>query len=383
MLKINLLPPGVRIAFSEFHLRVWKKYEQNLAESFGELTGTYITRRTIGGVEMTRYGILALVVLALGISTNAQSSPSNQANASAQAQTNASAAASANASKPNDQGTTNKQDSKAKSASASGNTSSSASASANGNSLNIASGTPIEAALVTPVDAKHNKPGDPVTAKTTQDVKQNGQTVLKKGSRLTGHVTQAEARSKQNSESSVGMVFDSAVMKNGQKVPMNLSIQALAAAANDTSANLANDQGAIDSMSEAGAGVAGTRPATGGGGPVRGAGGAAGGVGGTVRGVSNVAGGATSSAGTVGGVAGNVGQTAGGTLGATTRSAGSVGGLNTAGQLASGSSGVFNLQGLNLTSAASNGTTASVVNSTSRNVHLDSGTQMVLQVVNQ
>jgi hypothetical protein len=174
------------------------------------------------------------------------------------------------------------------------------------------------------------------------------------------------------------MVFDSAVMKNGQKVPINLSIQALAASANEASADLGNDQGTIDSMSEAGAGLAGARPGTGGG-----AGSTAGGVGGTVRGVSNVAGGATSSVGTVGGIAGNAGQTAGGTLSATTRSAGSVGGLNTAGQLSSGSSGVFNLQGLNLTSAASNGTTASVVNSTSRNVHLGSGTQMVLQVVNQ
>jgi hypothetical protein len=372
---------GAPIAFFRVHLRVWKKYEQNLAESFWELTGTY-NPRTMGGVKMTRYGILALIVLALAMSANAQNSPSNQANASAQAQTNASAAASANSSQPSDQkASTNKQDSK--SASASGNTSSSAAASANGNSLNIASGTPIEATLVTPVDAKHSKPGEPVVAKTTQDVKENGQTVLKKGSRLTGHVTQAEARSKANSESSVGMVFDSAVMKNGQKVPMNLSIQALAASANEASADLGNDQGTIDSMSQAGAGVAGARPATGGGGSVRGAGGAAGGVGGTVRGVSNAAGGATSSVGTVGGAAGGVGQTAGGTLGATTRSAGSVGGLNTAGQLASGSSGVFDLQGLNLTSAASNGTTASVVNSTSRNVHLDSGTQMVLQVVSQ
>ena len=336
---------------------------------------------------MTRYGILALVVLALGMSANAQNSPGNQVDASAQAQTNASAAASANASQPGDQGTsTNKQDSKAshsKSASASGNSSSSASASANGNSLGIASGTPIQATLETPVDAKHSKPGDPVTAKTTRDVKQNGQTVLKRGSRLNGHVTQAQARSKENSESSVGMVFDSAVMKNGQKVPMNLSIQALAASANEASAGLADDQGAIDSMSRDGRRNRRRGAAPGGNGLVRGGGGAAGGVGGTVRGVSSVAGGATSSAGTVGGAAGNVGQTTSGTLGATTRSAGSVGGLNTAGQLASSSSGVFNLQGLNLTSAASNGTTASVVNSTSRNVHLDSGTQMVLQVVNQ
>lgn len=336
---------------------------------------------------MARYGILALSVLALGMSTNAQSSPSNQVNASAQAQTSASATASASGSQSGNQGaSTDKQASKtshSSSASASGNSSTSAAASANGNSLNIASGTPISATLVTPVDAKHNKPGDPVVAKTTQDVKQNGQTVLKKGSRLTGHVTQTEARSKENSESSVGMVFDNAVMKNGQKVPMNLSIQALAASASHTSTAFADEQGSVGSMSQTGAGFTGAGAAPGGSGVVRGTGGAAGGVGGTVRGVSNVAGGATSSVGTVGGVAGNVGQTDGGTVGATTRSAGSVGGLNTAGQLASNSSGVFNLQGLNLTSAASNGTTASVVNSTSQNVHLDSGTQMVLQVVNQ
>jgi hypothetical protein len=249
--------------------------------------------------------------------------------------------------------------------------------------LGIASGTPIEAALVTPVDAKHSKPGDPVVAKTTQDVKEHGQTVLKKGSRLTGHVTQAQERSKANSESSVGMVFDNAVTKNGQKVPMNLSIQALAATANQTSAALADDQGSIDSVSQTGAGFTGAGSAPSGGGVARGGGGAVGGVGGTVRGVSNAAGGATSSVGTVGGVAGNVGQTAGGTVGATTRSAGSVGGLNSTGQLMSSSSGLFNLQGLNLNSAASNGTTASVVNSTTRNVHLDSGTQMVLQVVGQ
>ena len=219
---------------------------------------------------MTRYGILALIVLALGVSTNAQSSPSNQSNAPVQAQTNASATASANASQQDDKGTSaSKQastpsSSKSASASASGNTSSSASANANGNSLNIASGTPIQAALVTPVDAKHSKPGDPVVAKTTQDVKQDGQTVMKKGSRLNGHITQAQPRSGTDSQSSLGMVFDRAVTKNGQQVPMNLSIQALAAAANQTSAGLANDQGTIDSTSQAGGGFVGSAAPAGG-----------------------------------------------------------------------------------------------------------------------
>jgi hypothetical protein len=326
---------------------------------------------------MTRYGILAPLVLAFGISANAQSAASNHSGAaSVQAQANASATASAAASpQSSTQGSSGR--SSATSARASGNSSASASANANGNSLNIDSGTPIQAALVTSVDAKHSKPGDRVVAKTTRDVKQDGRTVLKKGSRLEGHITQAEARTRANSESSVAMVFDEAVTKKGQHVPMNLSVQALASAANQTSADLGNDEAGIDSMSGAGAGFAGAGPAPmagGGGGLVHGAGGAVGGLGG-------VAGGATNSVGAVGGVAGSAGHTVGGTAQATTRSAGSVGGLNSSGQLMSTSSGVFGLQGLDLSSAVSNGTSASVVNSTSRNVHLDSGTQMVLQVV--
>jgi hypothetical protein len=52
--------------------------------------------------------------------------------------------------------------------------------------------------------------------------------------------------------------------------------------------------------------------------------------------------------------------------------------LNTAGQLTSNSRGVFGLNGLNLSSAASNGTQGSIITSAGKNVHLDSGTQMLL-----
>jgi hypothetical protein len=55
-----------------------------------------------------------------------------------------------------------------------------------------------------------------------------------------------------------------------------------------------------------------------------------------------------------------------------------VGGLNATGQLASNSQGVFNMQGLNLASSASSATQGSVIASTTRNVHLDSGTQFLL-----
>jgi hypothetical protein len=59
-------------------------------------------------------------------------------------------------------------------------------------------------------------------------------------------------------------------------------------------------------------------------------------------------------------------------------SRGAVGGLNAAGQLTSNSQGVFGLNGLNLNAAASNATEGSVITSAGKNVHLDSGTRMLL-----
>jgi pilus assembly protein FimV len=322
---------------------------------------------------MKRHGFLAMALLTIGFSAAAQNSPSAQADASAQAQTSTSASASTGSSQQNQNSAAQKESSKRASASASNG--SSASTSAGANSLNLAGGTAVPATLVTPLDAKHSKPGDPVVAKTTQDVKQNGQVVLKKGSELKGHVTQAEARSGQNAESTLGVVFDSAVPKGSHEpMPANFSIQALAAAQNQAETSIGEDQAALGSAGQAGfTGSGATAPV---GAPAPAGGGLTRGVGGTVGGVTNTAGGVTR----------NVAPAATGTVGTTTRtvgSAGSTGGLNAAGQLTSNSSGVFNLQGMNLTSAASNGTQASVLNSATQNVHLESGTQMVLQVVRQ
>jgi hypothetical protein len=52
--------------------------------------------------------------------------------------------------------------------------------------------------------------------------------------------------------------------------------------------------------------------------------------------------------------------------------------LNTAGQLTSNSQGVFGLNGLNLSAAGSNATEGSVITSAGKNVHLESGTRMLL-----
>jgi hypothetical protein len=72
------------------------------------------------------------------------------------------------------------------------------------------------------------KPGDQVTAQLTEDVKSNGHVLLHKGSKLMGHVTEAQARGKGQSESKLGIVFDNAQLKDGEEDSLNAVIQALA-----------------------------------------------------------------------------------------------------------------------------------------------------------
>src|SRR6476659_3448343 len=79
-------------------------------------------------------------------------------------------------------------------ASGKGAASSSASAQEGQNSASLSSGTAMNAALSQPIDAKKNKPGDAVTARTTEATKSEGKVVIPKGSKLVGHVTEAKAR---------------------------------------------------------------------------------------------------------------------------------------------------------------------------------------------
>src|SRR5881396_2488708 len=87
-----------------------------------------------------------------------------------------------------------------------------------------------------PVDSKKCKPGDPVNARTTEAVKSEGKTVIPKGAKVVGHVTQASARAKGESESALGIVFDKAILKHGEEIPLSVGIQAIAAAQNNASA---------------------------------------------------------------------------------------------------------------------------------------------------
>ncbi|HEV2617906.1 MAG TPA: hypothetical protein VGU63_15000 [Candidatus Acidoferrales bacterium] len=309
---------------------------------------------------MNRLGFSFLAVAALAFTSAAQSANQQYRSSPQQAQSRPAQQTKSPSSSSSTQSGTQAG------ASASASNSTSASANAGSSSANLSSGTTINTELLTTVDAHKCRPGQRVEARTTQDVKQDGHVVLRKGTKLVGHVTEAQAKTKENSESSVGIVFDQAVMKKGQEIPFHATIQALAAAQANSAASLDNDmmQPAAPPMSSGGG-------AMGGGAMGSGAVGAAGSAVG-------------SAAGSTRSMAGTVPQTASGTLGTASTTAASAGGnlrgLNAAGQLTSASTGVIGMNDLNLTSAAANSTEGSVITSAKRNVHLSSGTQMLLRV---
>lgn len=251
-------------------------------------------------------------------------------------------------------------------AQASSNSAAAASGSTNAgtNSAALAGGSTVNAELSAPLDSKKCKQGDPVKARTTEPVKSGGKTIIPRGSRLEGHVTRASSRAKGDSESAIGIVFDRAILKKGEEVPLNAEIRAIASA-QDSASTAGSD---FDSMGNMGASAAGTGMAGG-----RGAlGGVAPTAGGTLGSVTNTA---ARVDGAAGGALNSTGNATGSVAGA---SRGAIGGLNSAGQLTSSSQGVFGLNGLSLSSAAENSAEGSLITSTGKNVHLDSGTRMLL-----
>ncbi len=91
-------------------------------------------------------------------------------------------------------------------------------------------GTTVRVILQKPLDSKKNKSGDQVIVKTVESVKADGRDVLPKGSKVIGHITAAKAHTKENAESSLGILFDHAVLKDRPEIPLHFFIQAVAPA---------------------------------------------------------------------------------------------------------------------------------------------------------
>lgn len=229
-------------------------------------------------------------------------------------------------------------------------------------------GTKIDATLATSLDARWSRPGDDVEVRSEEDIKEDGKVVLKKGTHLVGHVTQAQMRAGKQTQSQLGIVFDHAVLKDGEEVPFSASIQALASAQPASPAT-------ADDLMASGGGVSAVR------GPARGAGLASG----LASTANATTGGATSgSTSALMNTSASVPLNAGGTLNAATRSSGAVGGLTATGRLSPGSIGVFGLEGVSIDAAPSAAAQANTTfSSSTKNIHFDSGTQLLLRINGQ
>jgi hypothetical protein len=211
----------------------------------------------------------------------------------------------------------------------------------------------IPAVLASSIDSKKVTVGDVVIARTTQALKSDGKTIIPDGAKIVGHVTQASATAKGDSSSSLGIVFDKAILKHGQEMPLNLTLQAIAPPQSVAPDTINPDGG----MPRAGSG--GTPAA----GPGRNAAGTPGGMAPATN--STIA----SAPSTIANADANNVQSG----------KGADGRLNSAGQLNSDSRGVIDLQGIGLTAGTVGAQqTTAVITSTGKNVRLDSGTQLLL-----
>lgn len=206
--------------------------------------------------------------------------------------------------------------------------------------VTLPSGTAVNAELNSSVDSKKAKVGDKVEAHTTEEIKYAGRIIVPKGAKLEGHVTEATARSKGDSGSTLAIQFDRAIAKKGEEIPLNVAILAIAAPLPDFSG---------------GAPGSGSDPRGGGGAPT---------ANGSPMGTSHAP---TATPGTP-----NYPGAADGTMGA-----------NGAAQLSAKSRGVYGLSDLKLMAASSDAGQTTVITSSGKNVRLDGGTRLLLVVPEQ
>lgn len=211
----------------------------------------------------------------------------------------------------------------------------------------LESGSPIHVALTKTIDSNKIKQGDTVTARTVQPTKTNGKTVIPSGAIIEGHITQASARDKGASFSSVGIVFDKANLKNGEQMPLNVTVQAIALPQTSVTGppNPGTDTAPLgDGAPQGGADRQAGRPAA------------------MPPSPPNVP-------DTVGNVTTNNGPN---------NAHGANAGLNDNGQLFDNSRGVYGLRGIGLATQANGNEQTAVITSTDKEVHLTSGTQLLL-----
>jgi hypothetical protein len=210
----------------------------------------------------------------------------------------------------------------------------------------IAPGSVIPVALTRTIDAKKAKSGEEVVAKVTQDMKSNsGEVIVAKDTKVVGHVTEAQARSKDQKQSELGIAFDHAVMNDGRTLTMPMSIQAVVGPQNNNNNGQNNQEGSASASAPAP-----TSTSTGG---------ARGGMGGSGASAANQAPQPATSGGTP---SDNPSSTS-------ARPA-----------ITAQTQGVIGISNLSLTSTAANASDGSVLTYEKNNVKIESGTMILLRV---
>jgi hypothetical protein len=206
----------------------------------------------------------------------------------------------------------------------------------------VAAGTVIPAELDKSVDAKKCKTGDPVVAKTTSDLLSNGQVVIPRGTKITGHVTAAKAHDKADPSSSVAIAFDQIAMKNKPPLAFQADIQAMGKPPQNAAAAAAGGE-----PGAAGSGMASP-------------------------GASNQ--GSSAGMGRAAASQGASGAPSEATAPPTDATAQQSGGVI----LSASSTGVVGMEGVSM-NAGSDPAQGTVISSANKNVKLDSGTQLILR----
>ncbi|HYM07326.1 MAG TPA: hypothetical protein VEU11_12265 [Terriglobales bacterium] len=112
----------------------------------------------------------------------------------------------------------------------------------------LAPGTLLAVELSKSLDARKTKINDRVEARTATDILAHGRIVVPRNTKIAGHVTEAKARSKDSPDSKLAITFDHLLLKGGREVPLQLAVQAIArplqfASSVDRSVTPANREG--------------------------------------------------------------------------------------------------------------------------------------------
>lgn len=91
----------------------------------------------------------------------------------------------------------------------------------------LENGTLMYLELSKTVDAKKAKVGDQVTAVLLADVLSHGKIAVHRDSRVIGHVTEAQAYTKDNPESRLGIVFDKVIARHKEEIDFNAMLLAI------------------------------------------------------------------------------------------------------------------------------------------------------------